>query len=328
MKSDRLLSLLLLLQGSGRTSARELAERLEVTQRTIHRDVEALSSAGVPVYAERGRNGGIALLPGYRTDVSGLTAMEARALFVFAGRGSPAADLGFENDLRGALLKLMAALPPPQRPGVDDAQQRVLVDPRGWMRAAEDLPHLPAIQEAVWAGTRVRLRYKASGAASASERVLDPYGLVSKAGVWYLIAADRDEPRIYRVSRVEGVAATPEPARRPAGLDLEKLWTSLRRRVEDRGPGVEVVLRVRSERADMLLRMAVPQLSAPAERAPEAGPDGWLTLSLRFVGEGAAQGLLLGFGADVEVLLPHSLRRSFAAAARSILDLYITAERP
>ena len=206
MKSDRLLSLLLLLQGHGRMSARRLAERLEVTERTIHRDVEALSAAGVPVYAERGRRGGIALLPGYRTDVSGLTPDEARALFLFGGRGSPAADLGLEAPLRGALRKLLAALPEPQRPEAEEAGRRVVVDPRGWLRQPEELPHLPAVQAAVWSGRRLRIRYRSAGAEKAAERVVDTYGLVSKAGVWYLVAADRGEPRTYRVSRMEAAA--------------------------------------------------------------------------------------------------------------------------
>jgi len=162
VKSDRLLSLLLLLQGHGRLSARRLAERLEVTERTIHRDVEALSAAGVPVYAERGGNGGIALLPGYRTDVSGLSAGEARALFIFAGRGSAAAELGLEAEPRGALRKLLAALPAPTRPEAEEAQQRVVVDPRGWMRQSEDLPWLAVIQEAVWGGRRLRLELSRS----------------------------------------------------------------------------------------------------------------------------------------------------------------------
>jgi predicted DNA-binding transcriptional regulator YafY len=322
MKSDRLLSLLLLLQGHGRLSARQLADRLEVTERTIHRDVEALSAAGIPVYAERGRNGGIALLPGYRTDVSGLSPGEARALFIFAGRGSAAAELGLERDLRGALSKLLAALPAPQRPDAEEAQQRVVVDPRGWMRQNEELPWLDAIQEAVWAGRRLRLSYRRAGADSPSERVLDTYGLVSKAGIWYLIAGDRGEPRLYRVSRVEAAEVTEETAVRPAGLDLDDLWQQLRRRVEERGPGVEIELRVRRERSEMLLRLARSQLTGQADPTPASDPDGWIHHRLRLVAEAAAQGLLLGFGTDVEVLAPASLRTSMAATAGAIASLY------
>src|SRR2546423_3314602 len=148
VRAERLLSILLLLQAHGRLPARDLAERLEVSERTIHRDVDALSGAGVPVYTERGRRGGVALLPGYRTDVSGLTGADAQALFIFAGRGT-IADLGLDRELKGALRKLMAALPAPQRPGARQAQERVLVEPRGWMRRAEELPHLATIQAAV-----------------------------------------------------------------------------------------------------------------------------------------------------------------------------------
>jgi predicted DNA-binding transcriptional regulator YafY len=321
VKSDRLLSLLLLLQGLGRVSARRLAERLEVTERTIHRDVEALSAAGVPVYAERGRNGGIALLPGYRTDVSGLSAGEARALFMFAGRGSAAADLGLETDLHGALRKLLAALPAPTRPEVEEAQQRVVVDPRGWRRPSEELPWLGVIQEAVWAGRRLRLSYRRAGAEAAAVRVVDTYGLVAKAGTWYLIAADGGEPRLYRLSRVEAAEVLDQPAHRPRGLDLDQLWQQLRRRVEKRGPGVAVELSVRRERSDMLLRMAASQLTEPPD-PPAVAADGRVLHHLRFVAEGAAQGLLLGFGTDVEVHSPPTLRASMAEAATAIAGLY------
>jgi predicted DNA-binding transcriptional regulator YafY len=322
VKSDRLLSLLLLLQGHGRLSARRLAERLEVSERTIHRDVEALSAAGVPVYAERGRMGGIALLPGYRTDVSGLSAGEARALFIFAGRGSGAADLGLEAELRGALHKLLAALPAPTRPEAEEAQQRVVVDPRGWLRPSEEVPHLRVIQEAVWSGRKLRLSYRRAGAEAAADRIVDTYGLVAKAGTWYLIAGDGGEPRLYRVSRVAAAELLDQPALRPAGLDLDQLWQQLRRRVEERGPGVEVEFRVRRERSEMLLRLARSQLTSPPDPKPPAEAGGWVRHRLRFVAEGAAQGLLLGFGTDVEVLSPLSLRASIAATAAAIAGLY------
>ncbi len=319
MRSDRLLSILLLLQVHGRLSARDLSERLEVSERTIHRDVEALGTAGVPVYAERGRHGGIALLPGYRTDVSGLTAPEARALFVFAGRGT-LADLGLEGDLRSALRKLLSVLPEPHRPEAEQAAGRVLVDPRAWMRSREDLPHLAAVQEAVWRDRRVRLRYRRPGAAGAADRLLDPYGLVAKAGTWYLVAADAGEPRLYRLSRIEGVEVTEQPANRPPGLDLEALWEELRGRIEERGPGVEVRVRVRSERVEMLLRIVASQLVAPAERGDARG--GWSELRLRYPAEGAARGSLLGFGPDVEVLEPASLRAGMLEASRAVAALY------
>jgi len=319
MRSDRLLSVLLLLQAHGRLSARDLAGRLEVSERTIHRDVEALSAAGVPVYAERGRHGGIALLPGYRTDVSGLTSAEARALFVFAGRGT-LADLGLEGELRSALRKLLSVLPEPHRPGAERAADRVVVDPRGWMRSRDDLPHLATVQEAVWRDRRLRIRYRRPGAPQAAERVLDPYGLVAKAGTWYLVGAGGGEPRLYRVSRIEAAEVTGEPADRPAGLDLEALWEELRGRVEDRGPGVTVRARVRAERVELLLRVVASQLTGPAVRGEAR--DGWAHLELRYPAEGAAQASLLGFGPAVEVLAPGTLRRDLRRAAAAVVALY------
>src|SRR5215469_6343598 len=319
MRSDRLLSILLLLQTRGRLSARELAGRLEVSERTIHRDVEALSGAGVPVYAERGRHGGLALVPGYRTDVSGLTAPEARALFVFAGRGT-LADLGLEGDLRSALRKLLSVLPEPHRPDAEQAAGRVVVDPRAWMRSRDDLPHLATVQDAVWRDRRLRMRYRRPGAADPVDRLLDPYGLVAKAGTWYLVGADGGEPRLYRVSRIEAAEVTDEAAERPAALDLEALWEELRGRVEERGPGVEVRARVRAERLEMLLRIVASQLVAPAARG--AARDGWVVLDLRYPAEGAARASLLSFGPDVEVLAPATLRWGMRDSARAIVALY------
>jgi predicted DNA-binding transcriptional regulator YafY len=322
MRSDRLLSLLLLLQGRGRLPARELAARLEVSERTIHRDVEALSGAGVPVYAERGRRGGVALLPGYRTDVSGLTGPEAQALFIFAGRGT-LADLGLERDLRGALRKLMAALPEPQRPGAVQAQERVLVEPRGWMRRAEELPHLATVQQAVWKDRRLRIGYRRGGATESSTVTLDPFGLVSKAGTWYLVGApDHAEPRLYRVSRMTSAEVLDEPATRPPGLDLEAMWERLRRGVEERGAAYPVRLRVRSERAEMLLRLAGSQLLAPPRREGAAG--GWEGIQLDFVAAGAARGTLLSLGVDVEVLEPGELRAALREAGAALAELYGT----
>jgi predicted DNA-binding transcriptional regulator YafY len=319
MRSDRLLSILLLLQVHGRLSARDLAGRLEVSERTIHRDVESLSAAGVPVYAERGRHGGIALLAGYRTDVSGLTAPEARALFVFAGRGT-LADLGLEGELRSALRKLLSVLPEPHRPGAEQAAGRVVVDPSAWMRSRDDLPHLATVREAVWRDRRLRLRYRRPGAPDAVERLLDPYGLVAKAGTWYLVGASGGEPRLYRISRIETAEVTEQAAERPDALDLEALWEELRGRVEERGPGVEVRARVRAERLELVLRVVASQLVAPAERGPTDGA--WVDLQLRYPAEGAARASLLAFGPDVEVLAPATLRCGMRESAHAIAALY------
>lgn len=317
MRSDRLLSILLLLQSHGRLSARRLAETLEVTERTIHRDVEALSGAGIPVYAERGRHGGIALLPGFRTDVTGLTGPEARALFIFAGRGT-LADLGLEGDLKAALRKLMAGLPEARRPEARSAD-RIVVDPRGWMHQSEEVAHLPAVQAAVWDSKRLRIGYR-SGGGEVRDRTVDPYGLVAKAGVWYLIAGDSGEPRLYRASRIETAELLEESAHRPPNLDVEALWERLRRRIEERGEGIPVLMRVRAGSVERVLRVSASQLVGEAERLEEEA--GWRRLRLTFVGEGAARGALLGFGTEAEVLEPASLRREMAEVAAAVVELY------
>ena len=327
MQADRLLALLLLLQANGRLSAASLARQLEVSTRTIYRDLDALSAAGVPVYAERGRNGGCRLLPGFRTDVSGMNADEARALFVFAGRGLPT-GLGHEPDLKSALRKLLAAVPDAHRPAALQARDRVVVDPTGWSREAEAVPHLATVQEAVWLDRRLRLRYRSSDAPRARELEVEPYGLVAKAGTWYLIAAEDGEPRLFRASRIEAADLLDAPAHRPARLDLEALWLELRRRFDERGgEGLAVQARVRTANLGRFLRIAAgPTIEPPVHRAGDndvAGDeDGWTAVSLRFRGEGPAVAFLLQFGGDVEALEPASIRRAMAVAARAIAARY------
>lgn len=320
MRADRLLSLLSLLQAYGRTSARRLADELEVSERTVYRDIEALSAAGVPVYTERGRNGGCALVSGYRTDVSGLTTDEARALFTFTGN-STLADLGLDGDLRAALRKLLARLPEPQRPDALRARDSVVVDPHRWGGEAEEVPWLRVLQDAVHQGKRLTMAYRGSGAPTAVPRTVDPYGLVAKAGVWYLIAAADDQPKLYRVARVTDAVVLAEPAARPADLDLEALWESLRRKVEERPAGGAVALRVKATEADRLLRICRSQLAAPA---PTPGPaeDGWIALDLIFVAEPAAAAVLAGFGAGVEVTAPSTLRARLRDIGTALLTRY------
>ena len=224
VRADRLMSLLLLLQTHGKLPAPELARRLEVSVRTVLRDVEALSASGVPVYAERGRHGGIALLAGWRTDVAGLTEAEARALFSVTGRGGQApAAAPFESALR----KLLAAAPAAARDDPARHRERVLVDAAAWRRSPEPTPFLGPLQDALWAQRRVVLRYEHGSGPPARRRLVDPYGLVSKNGVWYLVGACDGEARMFRVSRVRDVTATAEAARCPPDLDLAAVWAGL-----------------------------------------------------------------------------------------------------
>lgn len=242
MRADRLLSLTLLLRHRGRMTAEQIAAELEVSERTVLRDVEALSTAGIPVYTERGRHGGIALLPGFSTDLTGLTTDEAVALLT-----TPRDLLGRGQAFSSAIRKLVAALPEASRAAATGAADRVLVGRAGWLREApESTPAPAAVQRAVFAGHRLRMRYTSRGGA-ARWRTVDPLGLVESAGQWYLLALDDGKDRTYRVSRIEEAEELPEPASRPAGVDLDALWE--RRRADFRRRVPHVQCRVRGDRA-------------------------------------------------------------------------------
>ncbi|MGW5607722.1 helix-turn-helix transcriptional regulator [Streptomyces sp. NPDC003753] len=317
MKSDRLLSILLLLQTRGRVPAHELAERLEVSVRTIYRDIEALSASGVPVYAERGRHGGIELLAGFRTDVTGLTADESRALFILAAQGAHAA-LGLDAALGSALRKVMAALPAPHRPAAEATSRRILVDATRWKGGPQSAVDLDTLQDAVFADRRLRLHYRHSGTTAPRTYTVDPYGLVSKAGVWYLVADRRGTPRLFRADRVRSATLLPDPVRRRPGVELADAWEVLRRQVEERPGGFEVTVRVRRDILDMFQRLTASALVALPE---DDGESPWATarLSYGFVREVRQ---LLMFADRLEILAPPEAREELARAAASVTELY------
>jgi predicted DNA-binding transcriptional regulator YafY len=312
--------MLLLLQTRDGLTAAEIAGKLEVSPRTVYRDVSALSSAGVPVYTERGRHGSIRLLPGYRTDVTGLTLDEARALFVLTTGGAQT-DLGLGPALRSAVAKVLRAVPAPFQPAATAASERILVDPSAWMRPAESVPVLAALQSAVFTDGRVRLRYRSRGQPAVTERVVDPYGLVSKSGVWYLVADHEGEPRLYRLSRAEAAEVTGEPVRRRPGTTLAALWEESRQRVEERPGRVLVTVRVRRSRLDLLGSLCAANLTGPlpepvggeAARTESCGRQ-WAEIVLRFPVVMAAR-ILLSFGDDVDVLSPPEVRADLAETA-------------
>ncbi|MFA3838326.1 helix-turn-helix transcriptional regulator [Streptomyces aureus] len=317
MKSDRLLSILLLLQTRGRVAAPELAERLEVSVRTIYRDIEALSASGVPVYAERGRHGGIALLPGYRTDVTGLTADESRALFILAAQGAHSA-LGLDSAFRSALRKVMAALPEPHRPAAELTSRRILVEASRWRGGPMPAVDLGVLQEAVLAERRLRLRYRHSGTDTPRAYTVDPYGLVSKAGVWYLVADRRAEPQLFRADRVREATLTDAPVRRRKGVQLADVWAVLKRRVEDRPGAVEATARVRRTHLDLFLRLCGNALTAPPD---DDGRSEWITVRLGY-GEVREARSLLSFADNVEVAGPPEIREELARCAAAITGVY------
>jgi len=322
MKSGRLLEMLLLLQARGQVTAGELAERLEVSTRTVYRDAEALSAAGVPIYTERGRAGGIRLLPGYRTDVTGLTEDEARALFVLSTGGAQE-DLGLGNAARSAVLKVMRAVPAPFRPAATATSQRILVDPERWMRAQDPVGQLGVLQAVVFSDRRLRLRYRSGGGRGAgelAERVVDPYGLVCKSGIWYLVADSDGEPRLFRVSRVVSAEADEAPVRRRDGVELAELWQALRRQVEERPTPLSVTARVRRDWLGVFRRICAAHLVDGEDDDGGDDPE-WAVVRLRFGGVPAAR-ILLSFGGDAEVTSPPEVRDDLAAVAAATVSRY------
>jgi predicted DNA-binding transcriptional regulator YafY len=309
VRADRLLSLVLLLRRGGRMTAAELARELEVSPRTVLRDVEALSSAGIPVYAERGREGGFALLPGFTTDLTGLTHEEALALLTAQSRATPDA-LGLGPAFAAAVRKVVAAMPEAARRTATDAADRVLVR-QEWHGAREPEVHLAAVRRAVFAGRRLRLRYAARDE-PARWRTVDPVGLVEAGGHWYLLATREGVDRTYRLSRVEQVQELDEPAHRAPGTDLEEAWQQRRARFRATRPGVTATVRVRADRREALARVV-------AER-PE-GP-GMLRVDLAFADALHAERMLWTLGADVEVLGPAWLRGRMAGRAAAVAALY------
>lgn len=234
------MSLLLLLQTRGQLTAAEISERMEVSIRTVHRDVASLAAAGVPVEAVRGPAGGYRLAGGYRTRLTGLTADEAEALFA-AGMPGPAAELGLGHELAAARLKLLAALPSELQERASRAARLFHLDTRGWFRAEDRVPHLPELSAAVWRGCRVRMRYREGQ--KTVRRTVEPLGLVLKGGAWYLVAHRSAGMRVYRVSRVASVRALDEEFERPTGFDLGAFWEEWSHSFEESLPRVEVVVR-------------------------------------------------------------------------------------
>jgi predicted DNA-binding transcriptional regulator YafY len=268
-----LLSILILLQLRGRLTAETLAREFEVSVRTIYRDIDQLSAAGVPVYAERGRAGGLALLDGYRTRLTGLTAAESDAL-VLTGVGPAGAALGIGPELAAAQLKLLASLPPEAGARAQRVAARFHLDPGNWYRPAEALDGLPALASAVWDERRIRVRYDSWK--EVVTRDLDPLGLVLKAGAWYLVAAADGQPRTYRVAAILALEVLDAPVRRPARFDLAAYWTQWSADFEARMFSGSAKIRVSPQGLRVLRRLSPAAAAAlDADHRP-AQPDGWI----------------------------------------------------
>lgn len=319
MRASRLMALLLLLQARGGMTAAELARELEVSVRTIHRDVEALGAAGVPVYAERGPHGGIRLVDGYRTRLTGMTGEEADALFL-SGLPGPAAELGLGTVVTAARLKVLAALPTELRGRASRLLERFHLDAAGWFRAGDAVPHLATIAQCVWDGLRLELDYdRGDGVVT---RLLDPLGLVLKAGVWYLVAAHDGQLRTYRISRASAVRPLAERATRPAGFDLATYWAESISAFERETPRMEVTLRLRRDGERRPEDVLDSSALAAAIELPDPEPDAWRRIRLSLDWPGEVAGRLLALGGDVEVLEPSSLRDEMVAIAGEVLARY------
>ncbi|RFC75533.1 WYL domain-containing protein [Streptomyces sp. AcE210] len=322
MRAARLIKMVLLLQSRPSMTAGELARELEVSERTVTRDAQALSEAGVPVYADRGRAGGYRLIGGYRTRLTGLARGEAEALFL---SGVPGAlrEMGLEDAASAARLKVSAALLPSLRDASRTAAQRFHLDAPAWFKEPRTPELLPAVADAVWDDRVVRARYRRDEAEV--ERELEPYGLVLKAGVWYLCArvAGGGTRRVYRIDRFTGVEAGEERFVRDEEFDLPGFWEERAEQFARSILRAEVVLRLSPAGLRQLPHTTEPvSVRAARESAGEPDEEGWVTVTLPVESEDVAYGQLFALGPEAEVLAPAGLRERFAEAARRTADRY------
>lgn len=319
------MQLLLLLQTNGKMTASRLAEELEVSVRTIYRDIEALSGAGVPIYAEAGPGGGVRLVDGYRTRLTGLTAEEAEAL-ALSGLPGAASELGLGTVLAAAQLKVDAALPPELRTRAVRMRERFHLDAPGWFTREEPVPHLAALSRAVWEEQRLEIRYRKRD--GEVKRLLDPLGLVLKAGVWYLVALSgrTRSLRTFRVSRVRAVTPLEDECLRPDGFDLATHWAEAQASFLEGWETVPVVVRMRADDVWMVRYVQDPtRREAAAASASPPDDGGWVTLTLHFESHEVAGYELMRLGGDVEVLEPTDLRQTMAQRAASMVARYALA---
>jgi predicted DNA-binding transcriptional regulator YafY len=314
MKADRLLSVLLLLQVHGRLTGRELSHRLEVSARTVHRDMEALSAAGVPVFAERGARGGWQLDEGWRTSVPGLEEAELRAL-VMAQPPRVLGDLRLASAAERALGKLMASLPAGMRQQAVSIRQRLHVDVEGWRGGTENLAMLPTVQDAVWRDRRLAIRYSRGGR-DMIERTIDPLGLVVKGNAWYLVAKTPDGLRTFRVSRIEQATLLDSATERPPDFDLVAFWRNSTKEYRGTFPKYTATVRLAERAASWLKSWRSVWL---VESMSDADENGWVTLRLHFDCEEEACFMVLGLGSRAEVIDPLTLRDRVHCEAEGIL---------
>jgi predicted DNA-binding transcriptional regulator YafY len=321
MRADRLLSMLMILQSRGQVTAERLAEELEVSVRTIYRDMDALSAAGVPVYADRGPGGGVALLESYRTTLTGLSNVETRALFMLS-IPAPLARLGVTQDLKAALLKLTAALPSSRSQEAERTRQRIFLDPIAGYEPEEPLPHLQTIHQAVWQEQKLHLKYRLIFQTDL-ERLVEPYGLVAKGSVWHLVYRCEDGGwRVLPVAQVQEARLAEDRFERLPSFDLSSFWNDWCAVRENSRSFLDVTVRI-SPRFLPWIRSWFKDTTAHSIQAVgDADEAGWVRHILRFESFESARTVLLGWGNAAEVLEPEALRLSILDFAGEIVVLY------
>ena len=318
MRGDRLISILLLLQTHGQMTAKELSEKLEVSERTIYRDMEALSSTGIPVFAERGKNGGWSLLEGYRTNLTGLKEAEIRALFL-----SPShqflEDLGLHRTSEEARNKLLASLPESYRKNAKDIWNRIHIDTSTWRERKEKMVTFEVLKKAIWEENKLLMEYERADGIT-NERIVHPLGLVAKGSRWYFIAAkENNEIRNYRVSRIKAAMPINEKFKRPTDFDLAHYWKSSTKAFVENLPTYTVVVEVTPS---ILPRLQFTDRFVQLIKMNNKNKNGWIPVELSFHTEEDAKGYILGFADQMKVIEPKELHQQILRMAEATVAFY------
>ncbi|MCM3706420.1 MULTISPECIES: helix-turn-helix transcriptional regulator [Cytobacillus] len=317
MRADRLIAIILLLQNNERMTTRELAKELEVTERTIHRDMEALSAAGIPVLAERGKFGGWKLLENYRTNLTGLKAAEIKSLLL-SPSSQHLADLGISNEWKEARQKLLAAIPAPMKEDVIDISNRIHIDTGTWRQTPQEMKSLGILQQAVWEEKKLHIHYE-NADKQTSERTVEPLGLVAKGNTWYLVAASDEKIKTYRISRIVDAKLINENFSWPNNFDLADYWQESKQRFISSLPRFEVDAEISPA---ILQRINFTGRFVQVLHMDSLKENGWIPVTFSFDTEQEAREYILGFGNQIKIVHPVFLRKSVREMAEGVVDLY------
>ncbi|MFZ6875024.1 helix-turn-helix transcriptional regulator [Undibacterium sp. Di27W] len=319
MRASRLISILTILQARGFATAPELAEECAVNLRTIYRDIDAMSEAGIPIYSERGSGGGYRLLDGYRTQLNGLSAKEAEALFM-SGLAGAATDMGLGSVMMAAQNKLLSAMPASLREGALEMRSRFYLDAPTWFSQSEQPQYLPLVADAVWEQKRIHIRYQSWK--GVKEREVEPLGMVMKGGSWYLVAQVDDMPRTYRVSRIQEIAVLDQHFQRPCSFDLTAYWRKSTARVEQDMHKNTATIRLSPRGVKWREAFLSPYVYSEMRLSSELDAEGWCAATIPVGSMPMACAEILRFGGDAEVLEPPELRQKIMEAIEQMQMVY------